>query len=186
MKVESWLKEQPNIFEELMNVNPELNFIQEYTPEVLQLLYTNLYSDRTVRNKMKGKTTKDLAILVNLAYSESWSKEIKAFLDTHDIGIDVIQATTGDSESTGDRELSSDAVAKSSPYNAQEGFLDTGGQTDVVSEGNIGSNKHSSETTTQTIDAVYKYKSLFQESIITARIYNDINKLLTLNIYKGE
>ena len=183
MKVSEWLKNQPNLFAELFTLDPSLKFIEDYTPETVQLLYENKYSSRVVRETMKSKTTTDLARLISITYGQSWSKAISEFDKNYELGIDTEYTASGDSTSTGDRELSSDAKAKASPYNQPSNLVDTGGQTDKVSEGNVGTNEHRNESKTKNLEAVAKYRQLFGDLILHEKIFHDINSLLTISIY---
>lgn len=183
MKVKDWLEGQTNLFIELYKLDPSLDFISDYTPETVQALYENQYSERKVKEKMLGKTTTDLAKLINVIHGQSWAKVINEFNRDYEVGVATEYETSGDSLSTGDRELSSDAAAHTNPYNQPSNRVETGGQRDVVSEGNTGRNEHTSKSKTRNLQAVQQYRSLFLEVVLSDKIFQDINSLLTVGIY---
>ena len=183
MRVSEWLEDQSNLFAELLEAEPSLTFIEEFTPEAIQMLYEVQYSDRLVANKMKDKTTKQLANMVSLMFGQSWTKIINEFSQTYTLGTDITREMKNDSDVTSERELSSDATSKTSPYNSTNDFMDTGKQEDKLNDKSTNSSINTTIDETTTLDAIIRYKDVFMDTVLTDQIFFDINNLLTLNIY---
>ena len=186
MRVSEWLEDQPNLFAELLEAEPSLTFIEEFTPEAIQLLYEVQFSDRLVANKMKDKTTKQLANMVSLMFGQSWTKIINEFSQTYTLGTDITREMKNDSDVTSERELSSDATSKTSPYNSTNDFMDTGKQEDKLNDRSTNSSINTTIDETTTLDAIIRYKGVFMDTVLTDQIFFDINNLLTISVYATE
>ncbi len=186
MRVSEWLENQTNLFAELLEAEPSLTFIEEFTPEAIQLLYEVQFSDRLVANKMKDKTTKQLANMVSLMFGQSWTKIINEFSQTYTLGTDITREMKNDSDVTSERELSSDATSKTSPYNSTNDFMDTGKQEDKLNDRSTNSSINTTIDETTTLDAIIRYKGVFMDTVLTDQIFFDINNLLTISVYASE
>lgn len=186
MRVSEWLEDQTNLFAELLEAEPSLTFIEEFTPEAIQMLYEVQYSDRLVANKMKDKTTKQLANMVSLMFGQSWTKIINEFSQSYTLGTDITREMKNDSDVTSERELSSDATSKTSPYNSTNNFMDTGKQEDKLNDRSTNSSINTTIDETTTLDAIIRYKGVFMDTVLTDQIFFDINNLLTISVYASE
>ena len=185
MKVSEWLKDQPNLFAELYVIDPSLDFIEEFTPETVQMLYETQFSGRIVRESMRTRTTQEVAKLINVMFGQSWAKALSEFNKTYDIGVDSERISTGKTTSKGDRGVSSDGTSQTSPYNAGPDFADTGRQLDSVNEDSTSESDRESTDKTVSLDAVRRYRSLFHDLVLTDQIFFDINNILTTSVYES-
>lgn len=183
MRVSDWMVNQPNLFDELHKLDPSLSFIEDFTPEAVEMLYMVQHSDRKVSDKMMGKTTTDLAQMVNVLFGQSWSKALNEFNEQYEIGTDVTRELEDETHSESGNEHTSDVVGKTSPFNSQDRFVDTSGTEDRSKNDSVGTTTRTSRDSTKTLDAVHSYRALFQDLILTDVVFFDINNLLTLQIY---
>lgn len=186
MRVSEWLDGQTNLFTELLQAEPSLTFIEEFTPEAIQMLYEVQYSDRLVSSKMQDKTTKQLANMISLLYGQSWTKVIREFSETYKLGTDITREMTNDSDVISERELSSDTLAKTSPYNSDQSFVDTGKQEDKLLDKSTNNVINTTTDETTTLDAIIRYKGVFMDTVLTDQIFYDINNILTISVYATE
>lgn len=183
MRVSDWLEGQPNLFAELLSVDASLTFISEFTPETIQMFYEVLFSDRIVSRKMEKKTTTELAKILSVMYGQSWTKVLYEFNKGYKVGTDLTrtiesQATT---QSTG--EMSTDVVDKTSPFNAPANFVDTGKIEDVAHNQSDVTSDNTTIDSMETLDAVVRYRDMFQDLVLSNVIFKDINSLLTISIH---
>ena len=183
MRVSEWLEGQPNLFAELLSVDASLTFISEFTPETIQMFYEVLFSDRIVSRKMEKKTTTELAKILSVMYGQSWTKVLYEFNKSYKIGTDLTRTVENQATTQSTGEMSTDIVDKTSPFNAPANFVDTGKTQDVA---NNQSNVTSDNTTVdsmETLDAVVRYRDMFQDLVLSNIIFKDINSLLTISIH---
>ena len=185
MKVSEWLKDQTNLFAELYVVDPSLDFIAEFRPEIVQMLYETQFSGRIVRETMECRTTREVAQLINVMYGQSWAKVLSEFNKEYELGVDVEHTSQGETTSTGDRGVSSDGLSQTSPYNAGPDFADIGKQIDSVNEDSTNESTRQSTDKTISLDAVGRYRVLFQDLVLSDHIFKDINDLLTVSVYES-
>lgn len=185
MKVEQWLAHQPNLFEEILKTTPSLTFITEFTPEVIQLYYEIRHSERQVSSKFEHRTTAELARMISVMYGSSWTKVIHEFTQDYDIGTDITRKFVDDATANVDRTLSTDGKQKMSPYNSTEEYVGASSQEDTMTDSTESTNKHTTEDSTTTLDAVMRYKDLFADTVLINHIFADINDLLTLSVYNS-
>ena len=183
MRVKEWLENQPGLFEEIYRVTPSLTFINEFTPETIQLYYEMLHSERQVTSKFEGKTTTELAKLINIMYSRSWTKVINEFSQTYQVGKDVTRRFVDDTVSTIDRDLTTNGKSKLSPYNSTEEYVGASSQEDLLNDKTSSTVGHTTEDTTTSLNAVLQYRELFADTVLIDRVFEDINELLTLSVY---
>lgn len=183
MRVKEWLTNQPGLFEEIYRVTPSLTFINEFTPETIQLYYEMLHSERQVTSKFEGKTTTELAKLINIMYSRSWTKVINEFSQTYQVGKDVTRRFVDDTVSTIDRDLTTNGKSKLSPYNSTEEYVGASSQEDLLNDKTSSTVGHTMEDTTTSLNAVLQYRELFADTVLIDRVFEDINELLTLSVY---
>lgn len=183
MRVSDWLEGQPNLFAELLSVDASLTFISEFTPETIQMYYEVLFSDRVVSRKMENKTTTELAKILSVMYGQSWTKVLYEFNKNYKVGTDLTRTVDNQTTTQSTGEMSTDIVDKTSPFNAPANFVDTGKTQDVA---NNQSNVTSDNTTIdsmETLDAVIRYRDMFQDLVLSNIIFKDINSLLTISIH---
>ena len=183
MRVKEWLENQPGLFDEIYRVTPSLTFINEFTPETIQLYYEMLHSERQVTSKFEGKTTTELAKLINIMYSRSWTKVINEFSQTYQVGKDVTRRFVDDTVSTIDRDLTTNGKSKLSPYNSTEEYVGASSQEDLLNDKTSSTVGHTTEDTTTSLNAVLQYRELFADTVLIDRVFEDINELLTLSVY---
>ena len=183
MRVKEWLENQPGLFDEIYRVTPSLTFINEFTPETIQLYYEMLHSERQVTSKFEGKTTTELAKLINIMYSRSWTKVINEFSQTYQVGKDVTRRFVDDTISTIDRDLTTNGKSKLSPYNSTEEYVGASSQEDLLNDKTSSTVGHTTEDTTTSLNAVLQYRELFADTVLIDRVFEDINELLTLSVY---
>ena len=183
MKVSEWLQDQPNLFDELHKLDSSLDFIEEFTPQTVQMLYEIKHSDRTVSSKMVDKTTTELAQMIHLLFSQSWTKVLREFDKNYELGEDVTRESSSENHSEAMNEHTSDAIAKTSPFNSTEQFVDTGGTENQTKNESSDTTTQTSTDTTKSLNAVHDYRTLFQDLVLTDVVFFDINNLLTLKIY---
>ena len=183
MRVKEWLENQPGLFDEIYRVTPSLTFINEFTPETIQLYYEMLHSERQVTSKFEGKTTTELAKLINIMYSRSWTKVINEFSQTYQVGKDVTRRFVDDTVSTIDRDLTTNGKSKLSPYNSTEEYVGASSQEDLLNDKTSSTVGHKTEDTTTSLNAVLQYRELFADTVLIDRVFEDINELLTLSVY---
>ena len=183
MRVKEWLENQPGLFDEIYRVTPSLTFINEFTPEAIQLYYEMLHSERQVTSKFEGKTTTELAKLINIMYSRSWTKVINEFSQTYQVGKDVTRHFVDDTVSTIDRDLTTNGKSKLSPYNSTEEYVGASSQEDLLNDKTSSTVGHTTEDTTTSLNAVLQYRELFADTVLIDRVFEDINELLTLSVY---
>ena len=183
MRVSEWLEGQPNLFAELLSADASLTFISEFTPETIQMFYEVLFSDRIVSRKMETKTTTELAKILSVMYGQSWTKVLYEFNKNYKVGTDLTRTVDSQATTQSTGEMSTDVVDKTSPFNAPANFVDTGKIEDVAHNQ---SNVTSDNTTTdsmETLDAVVRYRDMFQDLVLSNIIFKDINSLLTISIH---
>ena len=183
MKVEDWLKDQPGLFEEIYRITPSLTFINEFTPDTIQMYYEMKHSQRQVTSKFEDKTTTQLASIISVMYSKSWTKVINEFSKTYKLGTDVTRRFVDDTTSMVNRDLTTNGKSKMSPYNSTEDFVGSSSQEDLMTDSTDSVVGHTSDDETTTLDAVVRYRELFADTVLIDRVFEDINEILTLSVY---
>ena len=183
MRVEEWLKDQPGLFEEIYAVTPSLTFIQEFTPDTIQMYYEMRHSQRQITSKFEGKTTTQLARMISIMYSQSWTKVINEFSRTYKLGTDVTRRFVDDTTSMVNRDLTTNGKSKMSPYNSTEDYVGSSSQEDLMTDNTDSVIGHTSDDETTTLDAVVRYRELFADTVLIDRVFEDINDILTLSVY---
>lgn len=183
MRVSEWLEGQPNLFAELLSVDASLTFIEEFTPETIQMFYEVLFSDRIVSRKMENKTTTELAKILSVMYGQSWTKVLYEFNKSYKVGTDLTRTIENQATSQSTGEMSTDAVDKTSPFNAPANFIDTGKTEDVAHNQSNVTSDNTTIDSMETLDAVVRYRDMFQDLVLTNIIFKDINSLLTISIH---
>lgn len=183
MRVEDWLKDQPGLFEEIYRITPSLTFINEFTPDTIQMYYEMKHSQRQVTSKFEDKTTTQLASIISVMYSKSWTKVINEFSKTYKLGTDVTRRFVDDTTSKVNRDLTTNGKSKTSPYNSTEDYVGSSSQEDLMSDITNSSVGHTSDDETTTLDAVVRYRELFADTVLIDRVFEDINEILTLSVY---
>ena len=183
MRVEEWLKDQPGLFEEIYAVTPSLTFIQEFTPDTIQMYYEMRHSQRQITSKFEGKTTTQLARMISIMYSQSWTKVINEFSKTYKLGTDVTRRFVDDTTSMVNRDLTTNGKSKMSPYNSTEDYVGSSSQEDLMTDNTDSVIGHTSDDETTTLDAVVRYRELFADTVLIDRVFEDINDILTLSVY---
>lgn len=183
MRVEEWLKDQPGLFEEIYAVTPSLTFIQEFTPDTIQMYYEMRHSQRQITSKFEGKTTTQLARMISIMYSQSWTKVINEFSRTYKLGTDVTRRFVDDTTSMVNRDLTTNGKSKMSPYNSTEDYVGSSSQEDLMTDKTSSVIGHTSDDKTTTLDAVVRYRELFADTVLIDRVFEDINDILTLSVY---
>lgn len=183
MRVEEWLKDQPGLFEEIYRITPSLTFINEFTPDTIQMYYEMKHSQRQITSKFEGKTTTQLASMISIMYSKSWTKVINEFSQTYKLGTDVTRRFVDDTTSLVNRDLTTNGQSKMSPYNSTEDYVGSSSQEDLMKDNTDSVVGHKSDDETTTLDAVVRYRELFADSILIDRVFEDINEILTLSVY---
>ena len=183
MRVEEWLKGQPGLFEEIYAVTPSLTFIQEFTPDTIQMYYEMRHSQRQITSKFEGKTTTQLARMISIMYSQSWTKVINEFSRTYKLGTDVTRRFVDDTTSMVNRDLTTNGKSKMSPYNSTEDYVGSSSQEDLMTDNTDSVIGHTSDDETTTLDAVVRYRELFADTVLIDRVFEDINDILTLSVY---
>lgn len=183
MRVEDWLKDQPGLFEEIYRITPSLTFINEFTPDTIQMYYEMKHSQRQVTSKFEDKTTTQLASIISVMYSKSWTKVINEFSQTYKLGTAVTRRFVDDTTSLVNRDLTTNGKSKTSPYNSTEDYVGSSSQEDLMTDKTTSSVGNKSDDETTTLDAVVRYRELFADTVLIDRVFEDINEILTLSVY---
>ena len=183
MRVSDWLEGQPNLFSELLSADASLTFISEFTPETIQMFYEVLFSDRIVSRKMENKTTTELAKILSVMYGQSWTKVLHEFNKGYKIGTELTRTVESQATTQSTGEMSTDVVDKTSPFNAPSNFVDTGKIEDVAHNQSDVTSDNTTIDSMETLDAVVRYRDMFQDLVLSNIIFKDINSLLTISIH---
>lgn len=176
-----WQLDKPDIFQTMFELKP-LNFMVDYPPETLSLLFKRLYGRRILTPDLEDCSAIELAMILLSQYSNKWDKAYEAFTLDYPINASSIR-TTVDTFNSEDEQLNDEStINKESAYNSDT-LLDSDGQERTQTVSNNKTQTRENVLTNTSIIAINHRLSLLERSIIVNVVAEDIAKTSCLAVY---